>query len=282
MIRTTHIGVTLAVTTLAVGELQAQLPDTLVAPKESALMHGDSLMVSDSLLLDSLYARRPIPDQAAAHLDHLTTAFSATPDGVGLAQAGMAEAFVAREYAWLAGRDSLDVRAMSSAMTHVLHAIDPSGSPGGAGLGFGFRRAAEAVIQHTQLAMAVEGIPDHLAFHGPYIIRAAEGAIARSYDVEGLARRIRAGTDPARTLELVEDLRPMIRAMAYGTDADRDGRIGHTADEVGLAQAWYHLELLYRVEAAAIPEMIPPVLTPRLPDFSALRAADAQARRGGR
>lgn len=278
--RSVRVGVVLAATGLMVGELQAQLPDTLSVPKDSFVVHGDSLMISDSLLLDSLYLRRPIPDQAAAHLDHLTTAFSTTPDGVGIVQAGMAEAYVALEYAWLAGRDSADVRAMSSAMTHVLHAIDPSAGPGGAGLGFGFRRAAEAVIQHIDLALAVEGVPEHLAFHGPYIRRAAEGAVARSYDVEGLARRIRGGSNPATTLALIEDLRPMLRAMAYGTDSDRDGRIGHTADEVGLAQAWYHLSLLYRVEAAALPEMVPAVLTPRLPDFSALRAADAAERRG--
>lgn len=236
--------------------------------------HGDSLMVSDSLLLDSLFLRVPIPDEAALHLDHLTTAFAATPDGVGIIPAGMAEAFVAREYAWLAGRDSADVQAMSSAVAHVLHAIDPSSGSGGAGLGYGFRRAAQAVIQHMELALAVEGIPDHLAFHGPYVLRAAQGAIDRSMEAEGLARRIRAGSDPAATLELVEELRPLLRAMAYGSDEDRDGRIGHTAEEVGLAQAWYHLSLIYRIETVSMPEMIPDTLSPRLPDFTELRRAD--------
>ncbi|MEM7415212.1 MAG: hypothetical protein AAF389_06935 [Gemmatimonadota bacterium] len=231
-------------------------------------------MVSDSLLLDSLLLRSPIPEEAAAHLDHLTTAFSTTPDGVGIIQAGMAEAFVAREYAWLAGRDTSDVRAMSSAMGHVLHAIDPSAAGSGAGLGYGFRRAAEAVVQHMSMALEVEGIPEHLAFHGPYVIRAAEGAIERSYAVEGLARRIRSGSDAAATHALVEQIRPMVRAMAYGTDVDGDGRIGHTEDEVGLAQAWYHLNLLYRIEAVYIPEMIPDALDSRLPDFAALRAVE--------
>ena len=278
MTRRCSFGLVIGLLFAGVGELHAQLPDTLAAPKDSFVVHGDSLMVSDSLLLDSLFLRMPIPDEAAVHLDHLATAFGATPDGVGIIQAGMAEAFVAREYAWLAGRDSADVRAMSSSMIHVLHAIDPAAAPGGAGLGYGFRRAAEAVVQHINLAMAVEDIPEHLAFHGPYILRAAEGAIARSYDVEGLARRIRAGTDPAATLELIEDLRPLIRAMAYGSDDDRDGRIGHTADEAGLAQAWYHLSLLYRVEAVAMPQMIPASLESRLPDFAALRAADAERR----
>ena len=35
--------------------------------------------------------------------------------------------------------------------------------------------------------------------------------------------------------------------MMYGEDGDRDGRIGQTESEVGLAQAVYHLSLVYRV-----------------------------------
>jgi hypothetical protein len=36
--------------------------------------------------------------------------------------------------------------------------------------------------------------------------------------------------------------------MAYGNDADRDGRIGYAESEMGLAQAGYHLALVRRVE----------------------------------
>ena len=36
--------------------------------------------------------------------------------------------------------------------------------------------------------------------------------------------------------------------MAYGRDADRDGRIGYEESEMGLAQARYHLSLIMRVE----------------------------------
>ena len=44
--------------------------------------------------------------------------------------------------------------------------------------------------------------------------------------------------------------------MAGGADRDRDGRIGHTASETGLARAAYHLELVRRVEGL---DPVPPL-----------------------
>jgi hypothetical protein len=56
---------------------------------------------------------------------------------------------------------------------------------------------------------------------------------------------------------LISRLQALIRAMAYGRDADRDGRIGQTEAEVGLAQGWYHLQLVCRVEDLYMPALAP-------------------------
>lgn len=200
---------------------------------------------------DTLPDRVPLPPEALQHLGAISTTFFDTPDGMGLLPTGMAEAGVAAEYARIAGLDSMNVRAMSGNMVHVLHAIDPGLTGGGYGLGYGFRRAAEGVRVAIQLAVQVDGVTEPLLYHAPFIEAAATGALAKADDAVALARQIQGSSDARATRRLVNRLRDLVRAMAYGADLDGDGRIGNDAAEAGLAQAGYHLELVRRMEAPA-------------------------------
>lgn len=192
--------------------------------------------------------RTPMPLAAQEQIHAITTAFFDTPNRMGLLPTGMAEAEIAAAYVRLAGRDSTNVGAMSGGMIHVLHAIDPDLTGGGAGLGYGFRRAAEGVRTAIQLATSVEGAPESLLYHAPFIESAATGAMARADDAVALARQIQGSTDAASTLRLVDRLAAVVRSMTWGEDRDGDGRIGADASEAGLAQALYHLELVRRME----------------------------------
>ncbi len=201
---------------------------------------------ADSLFLgypgaDSLGVVRTLPPEIVGHLESLTTSFFDTPSGMGLIPTGMVEAALASEYVSIAGMDSTNVRQMTGNMTHVLHAIEPQLAGGGLGLGYGFRRAAEGVRTYAEMAASAPGASDALLYHAPFILQAADGAVARAEEAVALARRIRSSTDPDVIRPLLDQLAERVRAMAYGFDADRDGRIGHTPAEAGLAHAAYHL-----------------------------------------
>ncbi len=237
-------------------DLHAQVPDsTALADSLAALdsLLADSLF-SDSLgTLDSVPPRPPLPDDVVMHLTHLTTAFFDTPEGVGIIPVGMAEASIAAEFVRIAGQDSTDLENMTGNMSHVIHAIDPNEVRTGLGLGYGFRRAAENVAMHIEFAMAVEGVSMTVQFHGPFIAQAARGAIGRADEAVAMARRVERAEDVETALPLIERLADLVRAMAYGDDRERDGRIGRTESEAGLAQATYHLNLIYRVEGLEFP-----------------------------
>lgn len=269
------LAATIAATAVPTGAVGAQLPDSVPPQpsRDSVVVTGDSLMVQDSL-----YQRAPIPVEVERRFHELMVTSGRAPGGVGILQAGIAEAFVAAEYAWLAGRDSANVNAMQSNMVHVLNAVDPAESASGAGLGYGVRAAAQELLQTVEAVESSEEVPDRVLFHVPYMRRAAEGTLLRANQVVALARRIQRSSGATQTLDLLEDLRVAIRAMAYGIDEDGDKLIGNTADEVGLAQAWYHLNLVYGAEDVIAPPLFPESLRSSLPDFGPIRRADAEAR----
>lgn len=229
-------------------------PATLLGQIVDTPPAADSLQATDSLRADSLGADSlgtpydgPLPEPSATHLDHITTAFPQAPGGMGLIPTGMAEAQIAAEHVRLAGRDSTDLSSMTRHMAHVLHAIDPNEVGQGPGMGYGFKGAAEGVLTHLRLATAEPDLPGVLAFHAPYVERAARGALVRADDAIRVARRVQQASSAREAHRLVRELDYLVRAMAYGDDRDADGRIGHIEAESGLAQASYHLRLVQRV-----------------------------------
>lgn len=235
----------------------------------------DSLQALDSLqLFDSLQAftaapdtvqlgsrfqivpTLQIPEAVLTYLGQLTHAYFDTPAGMGLIPTGMAEAAIAAEHVRVAGADSLDLANMTGNMLHVLHAIDPTEVGNGLGLGYGFKRAAEAVRVNAELALAEDSVPEMVSFHLPYISGAATGAIGLADEAIAVARSVQRAETPEDALGLLDDLAELVREMAYGADRDRDGRIGSTDSESGLAKATYHLQLIYRLAGIPMPEPV--------------------------
>lgn len=200
-----------------------------------------------------------LPMPIVDHLYAMTHTFVDTPYGMGLIPTGMVEARIAEAYVRIAGQDSADVRAMKTNMVHVVHAIDPERVTSGRGLGYGFKRAAEGVQTYMEMAATEPGASPTLLYHAPYVQNAATNALALADDAVAMARSIEASneTEAEPLLERLEDLAALIRSMAWGSDRDRDGRIGNTASESGLAKAAYHLELVRRVERLDTVPLLP-------------------------
>lgn len=202
---------------------------------------SDSTATADSVAA-------PLPREVVLHIDHLTTSFTDTPDGRGLVPVGMDEARVAVEFAELAGQDSTDLPNMTRNMRHVLHALDPDQATSPQGLGYGVKRAAEGTLLHMELATSVTGVSETVLFHAGYVSAAATRTLERADQSIALAHRIQSTGSPEAALPLIEDLLELLRAMAWGSDADDDGRIGYVESEMGFAQAQYHLALVRRAE----------------------------------
>ena len=236
------------------GHIHAQDPDSVRIAADSMMLPADTFDMGtlglESPGTDVDRAASAMPPEVRIHLGHVTEGFTDTPLGMSLLKTAMIEGEIAAAWVRVAGVDTLDLGRMHRAMQNVLHAIDPVEVPSGAGMGFGFRRASEAVGMHTELAMTAVTdslAPPALAFHGPFATRAAQAAQARADDAVALAHQVQATQDVRSALRLVDQLAETVRVMMYGDDGDRDGRIGQAEGEVGLAQAVYHLSLVYRV-----------------------------------
>lgn len=241
------ILITAAVWTSAPVWCSAQVADTLALDTLPASSGGgvESAPAADSPAVPYAGA---LPPSAAEHLDYLISASPTAPGGMGLVAAGMAEAEIALEHVSLAGRNAAALSNMQRHMPHVLHAIDPDEVGRGPGMGFGVVRAARDVLLHIEQIQALdEGLPGVASFHAPYVTRAARGTLARAREAVELARQVQRATSAAAAHRLLERLDETVRGMAYGFDRDGDGRIGYTEDEMGLAQARYHLSLVERL-----------------------------------
>lgn len=241
------VAIALGMSLPGCGELYGQVVDTTFTADSTATV---SPLAADTLAADTPpdvpYAG-PLPQEAATQVGYITRAYPEAPGGTGLIDAGTAEARIAMEHVALAGRDPTDLSSMSRHMAHVLHAIDPAEVGTGPGMGYGVKRAAQAVASHAEQLAAMQEVPGVLAFHAPHAARAARGAIVQADEAIELARQVQRATSATTARRALRRLADVVRWMAYGGDRDEDGRIGHSEGESGLAQARYHLSLVERL-----------------------------------
>ena len=253
----------LTVALIGPGQAVAQSPDSLLLTSDITTGPPDTVLVVPKGLgaswQSSVLPETAIPPEAQLHLAHLVESFPDAPGEASLLKIAMLEGEIAAAWVRVAGVDTLDVNRMIAAMTHVIHAIDPTEVRSGNGMGYGFRRAAKNVQTHADMLQLA--VPDTLspaiAFHVPFVSHAAYIAQARADDVITLARQVQSARDVNSTIPLIKRLAEAIRAMMYGEDVDGDGRIGRNEAEVGLAQAVYHLSLVYRMAGEEMPSIRP-------------------------
>jgi hypothetical protein len=182
------------------------------------------------------------------HIMQAADVSSESPTGQGLLPTAVAEALIAAEHAVLAASDLNNVDGMRRHAGHVLHALDPSATAGGPGLGFGVKQGASGAALHVELAAASEGVSENVAFHAPHIITALGNVTQWTDEAVSLARRIQSAPSAAEAAGLVSRLDQLCRAIVYGRDANRDQLVGWQQGEGGINQAKYHINLLKRGE----------------------------------
>lgn len=185
------------------------------------------------------------------HMGHVSDKMNGTPDGQGLLPTAIAEAKIAVQHAALAAKTPDNLDAMKTHAGHVLHAVDPTQTNRGPGLGYGVKRAAAGVVTHIGLAAKAEGASQNVQTHAVHVGAAAEAVVKRCDAIVALVARIRAASTAEAAAPLVTELHTLATQLATGVDLNGDGRVGWNDPEGGLDQAQQHMDLMKKGEGGA-------------------------------
>ena len=192
-------------------------------------MHVQTAVVGAALfVVSALMLCKPATAQqsaAARHVAHLTASFPGAPESRGLIVTASEEANTAMMYANFAGGNPANLEAMKNYVGLLLRVLDPSYGPG-PGLGFGLKPAAEAIIEHIELAMSAEGASPSVRAVGPVLADAARGVIARCNRIIELGERLYAAETAQEAALLVAEIRTLTLALDTGEGNDLDAGQG--------------------------------------------------------
>jgi hypothetical protein len=173
---------------------------------------------------------------ALTHFFHVATGFDGAPAGRGLTVTAAIEVNTAMMHANRAAGHPTDLDAMKTNVRHVLHALTPGNGDKGPGLGFGAKRAAEAVAAHIEMAVKAPQASETMRKTGPTVAVAARAVAARARAMADLAGRVLTAKTAAEASPLVEQLRTMALELDTGKDVNSSGRIDLDATEPGMNQ----------------------------------------------
>jgi hypothetical protein len=174
--------------------------------------------------------------EALTHFNHVAAGFTGAPDGRGLVVTAAIEANTAMMYANFAAGNPTNLDAMKTNVRNVLHALAPEQEAKGPGLGFGVKRAAEAVVAHIELAVKSPGASENLRKLGPAVAQAGRAVAARAQEMADLGKRVLAAQTAAQAAPLVEQLRVLALQLDLGRDTNGNGQIEVNAVEPGMNQ----------------------------------------------
>jgi hypothetical protein len=175
-------------------------------------------------------------DEALTHFNHVATGFTGAPGGRGLVVTTAIEVNTAMMYANFAAGNPTNLDAMKTNVRNVLHALAPEQEAKGPGLGFGVKRAAEAVVAHIELAVKSPGASENLRKLGPAVAQAGRAVAARAQEMADLGKRVLAAQTAAQAAPLVEQLRVLALQLDLGRDTNGNGQIEVNAVEPGMNQ----------------------------------------------
>jgi hypothetical protein len=174
--------------------------------------------------------------EALTHFNHVAAGFTGAPGGRGLVVTTAIEVNTAMMYANFAAGNPTSLDAMKTYVRNVLHALAPEQGAKGPGLGFGVKRAAEAVVTHIELAVKSPGASEVLRKLGPAVAQAGRAVAARAQEMTDLGKRVLAAQTATQAAPLVEQLRSLALQLDLGRDANGNGQIEMNTVEPGMNQ----------------------------------------------
>jgi hypothetical protein len=195
-----------------------------------------AMLVFPLALLATTGETRAQTSQALTYFSHVATGFDGTPAGRGLAVTMAVEINTAMMYANFAAARPADLDAMKTNIRNVVHALVPGEGAKGPGLGFGVKRAAEAVVTEIERAAGAPGASEIMKKLGPGVANAARAVAARAQALADIGSRALSAQTAAEAAPLVNELRTMALELDTGKDANGNGRVDLDAIEPGMNQ----------------------------------------------
>jgi hypothetical protein len=192
--------------------------------------------------------------EAFTHFNHVATAFNGAPGGRGLVVTTAMEVNTAMLYANFAAGNPTNLDAMKTNVRNVLHALVPEQGVKGPGLGFGVKRAAEAVVTHIELAMKSPGASVILGKLGPHVAQSGRAVAARAQEMAGITERVLAAQTAAQAAPLVGQLRALALQLDLGRDVNGNGQVEMNAVEPGMNQL--EAQVYSILEADELPRVV--------------------------
>jgi hypothetical protein len=187
----------------------------------------------------------PVPaGPVGTHIGHVVNAFNGTPNGGGLLPTAMGEARVALQHAQLAGRQPTNLDYMKTHAGHIINAIDPTIEKTGPGLGYGLKKASDAVATHIELAAEADGATPSQKLHAGHVATCARNTSKRADELLALAQKVKAATTAPEAAALVAQMNTIATQLLAGFDANGDGRVSVDPGEGGLQLADDHVKLM--------------------------------------
>jgi hypothetical protein len=204
--------------------------------RNSCMTHCHAIILAAALLAMSSEVAGQQTGEALTHFNHVATGFTGAPGGRGLVVTTAIEVNTAMMYSNFAAGSPTDLDAMKANVRNVLHALVPEQGGKGPGLGFGVKRAAEAVVTHIELAVKAPGASEVLLKLGPAVAQAGRAVSARAQAMADLGTRVLATQTAAQAAPLVGELRALALQLDLGRDANGNGQIEVNAIEPGMNQ----------------------------------------------
>lgn len=186
--------------------------------------------------------------ESHAHIGHVMTEWSDTPDGAGLLATAQKEAAIALQHAELAMSQPEDIESIRLHSGHVLHAIDPLAVEGGPGLGYGLEQAASGVAAHINLAAGAQDASENVQLHAEHVAASVRNVVTWSGEAVRLIRQIMTNDNAKHANIMAGNVKHLLTCMINGCDANSDGTIAWGPGEGGLAQADQHMTLMMQGE----------------------------------
>jgi len=186
--------------------------------------------------------------EAHAHIGHVMTGWSDTPNGEGLMSTAQQEAAIALQHATLALSQPEDIESIRLHSGHVLHAIDPLAIEDGPGLGYGLEQAASGVAAHINLAAGAQDASDNVKLHAEHVAASARNVVTWSGEVVRLVGQIMTNDNAKHANIMAGSVKNLLTCVVNGCDANSDGTTDWGPGEGGLAQANQHMTLMMQGE----------------------------------
>jgi hypothetical protein len=232
------------------------------------MKYGTQIMtvVLTWVALDPVALLGQAPASAAhAHIAHVMSSWTDTPEKKGLLPTAIADAQVAMEQVeradlegrindfWLYGGyvlNALDPGPETDALLKTAYARLPTTYvkiqvPGS---GYGIKRGVAGALQHVQLAAKSDAASDNVKTHAAHVAASLENVAKWTDEAIATTRKLLDAKDVGGGQVLLDELTALIGQIAIGTDANGDGQTGWQTGEGGLRQANTHMRLMMKGE----------------------------------